>query len=212
MIHSAVHRARHDVDCVIHTHTWAGMAISALECGLLPITQTAMRFLKIGYHDYQGVVLDASEQESLLRDLGNAEACVLRNHGVLDRRPHRGRGVQLVPSLRARGARAARRAGHGAEARRGAAGGARGNLEQLPAAARGARTASWSGRRCCASSTASTRATATGQSLRRRRRPSGCRDACRPRSPRAPAATARGRPRRSPSRWAAARRRRCPAG
>ncbi len=83
VIHSAVHRARHDVDCVIHTHTWAGMAISALECGLLPITQTAMRFLKIGYHDYQGVVLDAREQASLLRDLGDGEACVLRNHGVL---------------------------------------------------------------------------------------------------------------------------------
>ena len=43
---------------MIHTHTWASMAVSALECGLLPITQTAMRFLKIGYHDYQGVVLD----------------------------------------------------------------------------------------------------------------------------------------------------------
>jgi ribulose-5-phosphate 4-epimerase/fuculose-1-phosphate aldolase len=83
VIHSAVHRARHDIDCVIHTHTWAGMAISALECGLLPITQTAMRFLKIGYHDYQGVVLDAREQESLLRDMGTSEACILRNHGVL---------------------------------------------------------------------------------------------------------------------------------
>jgi ribulose-5-phosphate 4-epimerase/fuculose-1-phosphate aldolase len=59
------------------------MAVSALECGLLPITQTAMRFLKIGYHDYQGVVLDTAEQESLLRDLGGGEALVLRNHGVL---------------------------------------------------------------------------------------------------------------------------------
>ena len=83
VLHSAVHRARHEVACVIHTHTWAGMAISALECGLLPITQTAMRFLKIGYHDYQGVVLDTSEQESLVRDLGDGEALILRNHGVL---------------------------------------------------------------------------------------------------------------------------------
>src|ERR671936_1531477 len=49
VIHGAIHRARADVACVIHTHTWAGMALSALECGVLPITQTAMRFLKIGY-------------------------------------------------------------------------------------------------------------------------------------------------------------------
>ena len=84
VIHSAIHRARHDIDCVIHTHTWAGMAVSSLECGLLPLTQTAMRFLKIGYHDYQGVVLDASEKESLIADLGQGEALILRNHGALE--------------------------------------------------------------------------------------------------------------------------------
>ena len=83
VIHGAIHRARHDVECVIHTHTWAGMAVSALECGLLPMTQTAMRFLRIGYHDYQGVVLDRAEEESLLRDLGEGEALILRNHGLL---------------------------------------------------------------------------------------------------------------------------------
>jgi ribulose-5-phosphate 4-epimerase/fuculose-1-phosphate aldolase len=83
VIHSAVHRADHSIACVIHTHTWAGMAVSALECGLLPITQTAMRFLKIGYHDYEGVVLDEREQASLLRDLGKSEALILRNHGLL---------------------------------------------------------------------------------------------------------------------------------
>ncbi len=83
VIHSAIHRARHDIDCVIHTHTWAGMAVSSLACGLLPLTQTAMRFLKIGYHDYQGVVLDEKEQESLLRDMGDSEALILRNHGLL---------------------------------------------------------------------------------------------------------------------------------
>ena len=83
VLHGAIHRARHDVACVIHTHTWAGMAVSALECGLLPITQTAMRFLKIGYHDYQGVVLDRAEEASLLRDLGEGEALVLRNHGLV---------------------------------------------------------------------------------------------------------------------------------
>ena len=83
VIHSAVHAARPEVACVIHTHSWASMAVSSLECGLLPLTQTAMRFLKVTYHDYQGVVLNESEQESLVRDLGNAEAMILRNHGAL---------------------------------------------------------------------------------------------------------------------------------
>ncbi len=83
VIHSAVHAARPEVACVIHAHTWASMAVSSLECGLLPITQTAMRFLKIGYHDYCGVVLDLDEQESLVRDLGAGEALILRNHGAL---------------------------------------------------------------------------------------------------------------------------------
>ena len=59
------------------------MAISSLKCGLLPINQTAMRFLKISYHDYMGVVLNLDEQEILVRDLGNAEAMILRNHGLL---------------------------------------------------------------------------------------------------------------------------------
>ncbi|KOF52960.1 aldolase [Achromobacter sp. DMS1] len=83
VIHSAIHGARHDVDCVIHTHSWASMAVSSLACGLLPLTQTAMRFLKIGYHDYQGVVLDTAEQASLIADLGEGEALILRNHGAL---------------------------------------------------------------------------------------------------------------------------------
>ncbi len=83
VIHSAVHEARPELACVIHTHSWASMAVSALECGLLPITQTAMRFLKVGYHDYQGVVLDDAEKASLLADLGQGEALILRNHGAL---------------------------------------------------------------------------------------------------------------------------------
>ncbi|MGH8811740.1 MAG: class II aldolase/adducin family protein, partial [Advenella sp.] len=53
VIHSAIHEARREVACVIHTHTWAGMAVSSLKCGLLPLNQTAMRFLRIAYHDYQ---------------------------------------------------------------------------------------------------------------------------------------------------------------
>ena len=83
VIHSAVHKARHEVACVAHTHTWAGMAVSALDCGLLPLTQTSMRFAKIGYHDYAGVVLDVAMQDALLRDLGEHDALVLRNHGLL---------------------------------------------------------------------------------------------------------------------------------
>jgi ribulose-5-phosphate 4-epimerase/fuculose-1-phosphate aldolase len=83
VLHSAIHGARHEVDCVIHTHTWANMAVSALDCGLLPVTQTAMRFLRIGYHDYQGVVLDTAEQASLVADLGQSEALILRNHGAV---------------------------------------------------------------------------------------------------------------------------------
>ncbi|MDJ0388806.1 class II aldolase/adducin family protein [Roseomonas sp. E05] len=83
VIHSAVHSAKHEIDCVIHTHTWAGMAISTLECGLLPMTQTSMRFLRIGYHDYRGVVLDEAEKDSLVADLGDNNALILRNHGLM---------------------------------------------------------------------------------------------------------------------------------
>ena len=83
VIHSAVHEARPEVGCVIHTHSWASMAVSSLDCGLLPITQTAMRFLKIGYHEYEGVALNEAEKESLVRDLGSGEALILRNHGAL---------------------------------------------------------------------------------------------------------------------------------
>lgn len=83
VIHSAVHEARPEVGCVIHTHSWASMAVSALECGLLPLTQTAMRFLKIRYHDFEGVVLQEQEKATIVRDLGDAEAVILRNHGAL---------------------------------------------------------------------------------------------------------------------------------
>ena len=83
VIHGAIHRARHDVDCIIHTHTPAGMAVSAMPCGLLPMTQTAMRFARVGYHDYEGVAVDLAEQESIVRDLGDADLLILRNHGLL---------------------------------------------------------------------------------------------------------------------------------
>ncbi|WP_424812458.1 class II aldolase/adducin family protein [Roseococcus sp. YIM B11640] len=83
VIHGAIHEASHEIDCVIHTHTWPGMAVSSLECGLLPMNQTSMRFLKIGYHEFEGVVLDMSMQERLVRDLGSNNALILRNHGLL---------------------------------------------------------------------------------------------------------------------------------
>ena len=83
ILHSAVHKARTEVACVIHTHTYAGMAVSSLKCGLLPLNQTSMRFLKVAYHDYMGVVLDLAEQAVLVKDLGTAEAVILRNHGLL---------------------------------------------------------------------------------------------------------------------------------
>ncbi|SHJ85154.1 Ribulose-5-phosphate 4-epimerase/Fuculose-1-phosphate aldolase [Roseomonas rosea] len=83
VIHSAIHGAKHELDCVIHTHTWPGMAISSLECGLLPMTQTAMRFARISYHEYEGVVLNTDEQTRLIANLGDNNAMILRNHGLL---------------------------------------------------------------------------------------------------------------------------------
>ena len=83
VIHSAIHMAKPNVNCIIHTHTYSGMAVSTLECGLLPNTQTAMRFAKISYHDYEGVVIDTKLREQLVSDLGDNNAMILRNHGLL---------------------------------------------------------------------------------------------------------------------------------
>ena len=83
VIHSAVHRGRADVACVIHTHTPAGMAVSAMKDGLLPLTQNAMYFGGLGYHDYEGPAVDLDEQKRLVADLGPHEAMILRNHGLL---------------------------------------------------------------------------------------------------------------------------------
>ncbi|WP_179582570.1 class II aldolase/adducin family protein [Pigmentiphaga litoralis] len=84
VIHSAIHGARHDVGCVLHTHTPAGMAVSALECGLLPLNQTAMRFAGgVGYHEFEGVAVDTDERRRLVSSLGDKDALILRNHGLL---------------------------------------------------------------------------------------------------------------------------------
>ncbi len=83
VIHSCMHAARPEINCVIHTHTRAGVAVSAMKCGLLPLAQTAMRFTDVAYHDYEGVALNLDEQARVVRDLGMREAMILRNHGLL---------------------------------------------------------------------------------------------------------------------------------
>jgi ribulose-5-phosphate 4-epimerase/fuculose-1-phosphate aldolase len=83
-IHSAVHEARHDAGCVLHTHTRAGIAVSAQASGLLPISQTSLfPYVTLGYHDYEGVALNEAEKPRLVADLGSNHALILRNHGLL---------------------------------------------------------------------------------------------------------------------------------
>jgi ribulose-5-phosphate 4-epimerase/fuculose-1-phosphate aldolase len=84
VIHGAIHRARPDVQCVLHTHTRAGMAVAAMACGLLPLSQTSIRFVgHIGYHDYEGPAIDVQERERIVADLGPHDALIMRNHGLL---------------------------------------------------------------------------------------------------------------------------------
>lgn len=84
VIHSAVHAARHDVQCVIHTHSRAGCAVSALAEGLVPMDQQSMQFHdRVAYHDAEGFALDADERARLVADLGDGHAMILRNHGLL---------------------------------------------------------------------------------------------------------------------------------
>lgn len=83
-IHSAVLTGRPDVFCAAHTHTRAGMAVSAMKEGLLPLAQTSLRFYnRLSYHDYEGVALDHSERDRLIGHLGTNKAMILRNHGLL---------------------------------------------------------------------------------------------------------------------------------
>jgi ribulose-5-phosphate 4-epimerase/fuculose-1-phosphate aldolase len=84
VIHGAVHAARPDVTCVIHTHSRASMAVSMMDCGLLPLSQHALRFYnQVGYHDYEGVAVDTAERGRLAADLGEHDVLFLRNHGLL---------------------------------------------------------------------------------------------------------------------------------
>ncbi len=84
VIHSAIHAARPDVTCIVHTHTVAGMAVSCLRDGLLPLVQKATRFHnRLAYHDFEGKAQDLDERRRLVRDLGDKNAMILRNHGLL---------------------------------------------------------------------------------------------------------------------------------
>jgi ribulose-5-phosphate 4-epimerase/fuculose-1-phosphate aldolase len=83
-IHSAVHAARRDAICVLHTHTVAGVAVSSQEQGLLPLNQWSLQFTdRLAYHDYEGIALDLDERSRLVQDLGDKFVMVLRNHGML---------------------------------------------------------------------------------------------------------------------------------
>lgn len=83
-IHSAIHMARPDVKAIMHLHTPHGQAVSAMEWGLLPYSQTAMIVLPdVAYHDYEGIATDLEERQRLVADLGDRHAMILRNHGTL---------------------------------------------------------------------------------------------------------------------------------
>lgn len=84
VIHSAIHSARHDAHCVLHTHTLNGVAVSAQKHGVLPISQHSIFVLaSLAYHDYEGVALRDDEKPRLVRDLGDKNYLMLRNHGLL---------------------------------------------------------------------------------------------------------------------------------
>lgn len=84
VIHSAIHMARPEIDCVMHTHGTDGIAVSSQEEGLLPLNQTAMRFYnRVATHDYEGLALNLGERERLMKDLGKHHTMILRHHGIL---------------------------------------------------------------------------------------------------------------------------------
>ena len=84
VIHGAIHKARPDVAAVLHTHTRAGMAVAAMRCGLLPLSQTSIRFVgHLGMHGYEGPAIDLAERERIVADLGAHDAMILANHGLL---------------------------------------------------------------------------------------------------------------------------------
>jgi ribulose-5-phosphate 4-epimerase/fuculose-1-phosphate aldolase len=83
-IHSALHMSKHDAAWIMHTHTRAGVAVSCLEEGLLPLNQIALQFYeRVAYHDFEGIALDLSERQRLVSDLGDCPVMILRNHGLI---------------------------------------------------------------------------------------------------------------------------------
>jgi ribulose-5-phosphate 4-epimerase/fuculose-1-phosphate aldolase len=84
IVHSAVHGARHDVGCVIHTHTTTGLAVACQADGLLPLSFPSMFYTdRLAYHDFEGITIDADECQRLAVNLGDRYAMILRNHGLL---------------------------------------------------------------------------------------------------------------------------------
>src|SRR5881398_4160584 len=84
VIHSAIHAARHDARCVLHTHTVSGIAVSAQREGLLPISQQSMSVIpSLGYHDFEGIATRDDEKPRLVADLGDHTHLILRNHGLI---------------------------------------------------------------------------------------------------------------------------------
>ena len=84
IIHGAVHKARKEINCVMHTHTRAGLAISCLKDGLKPIFQDAAIFHnRVSYHDWQGMSTEVEECKDIAKNLGKNKVMILRNHGLL---------------------------------------------------------------------------------------------------------------------------------
>nr|XP_046230178.1 alpha-adducin isoform X2 [Scatophagus argus] len=83
-LHSAIYAARPDVKCIVHVHTPAGAAVSAMKCGLLPISPEALSLGEVAYHDYHGILVDEEESTLIQRNLGrNSKVLILRNHGLV---------------------------------------------------------------------------------------------------------------------------------
>ncbi|XP_041666835.1 alpha-adducin isoform X8 [Cheilinus undulatus] len=83
-LHSAIYAARPDVKCIVHIHTPAGAAVSAMKCGLLPISPEALSLGEVSYHDYHGILVDNEERTLIQKNLGaNSKVLILRNHGLV---------------------------------------------------------------------------------------------------------------------------------
>ena len=158
VIHSAVHAAREDAQCVLHLHTSAGVAVSCQKEGLKPISQQSIFVLaSLGYHGYEGVALNEAEKPRLVADLGEKTFLILRSHGLLTAAPF---GRRRLPR-HVRFAAGVRDPGDGAGGRRDADPDPRSRSSTTPGPSRlksrAGSAARSPGPPCCASSTASIR-------------------------------------------------------